>query len=252
MTSSQRRVKQTIIASIYLVIIATIVFLIVMVLFPTNSVVVEDKLLIQPIQVIKWGKIDLGNGKSDFWAEISNPNDEYGIDKLGYTFVLRKSNGDELRKNGETFILPGDKKRYVLLFEIVSEYELQTFEIGEESQWTQLSRFDLPELGVRNTRVGYSSKVGNDFTVFGTLTNASPFNLKNIQVIAIITNDSGDIIAVNQTLIRDVLTSESRDFEMIWKNKLDGVSIFNTKIYTQSNVLNDKALLIELQQQPLF
>ncbi len=252
MTSSQRRVKQITILSIYLVAISSIMLLIVINLFPPKPVVIEDKVLVQSLQVVNSGKIDLGNGKADFWAEIKNPNDDYGVSSFEYSFILKNFNGDEVKKNRETFILPGDKKRYVLLLDVSSEYELQGFEIAQELKWTQLSRFNLPELVIRNISVGDSNKAGNAFTVFGILTNASPVNLKNIQVITVITNDEGNIIGVNQTLIRDVLTSGSRDFEMIWNNKLDGVSISDIKIYAQSNVLSDRELLIDLQQSPIF
>lgn len=252
MTSSQRRVKQITIVSIYLVAISGIMFLIVINLFPPKPVVIEDKVLVQSLQVVNSGKIDLGNGKADFWAEIKNPNDDYGVSSFEYRFILKNFNGDEVKKNRDTFILPGDKKRYVLLLDVSSEYELQSFEIAQELKWTQLSRFNLPELVIRNISVGDSNKAGNAFTVFGILTNASPVNLKNIQVITVITNDEGNIIGVNQTLIRDVLTSGSRDFEMIWNNKLDGVSISDIKIYAQSNVLSDRELLIDLQQSPIF
>jgi hypothetical protein len=252
MTSSQRRVKQITILSIYLVAISSIMLLIVINLFPPKPVVIEDKVLVQSLQVVNSGKIDLGNGKADFWAEIKNPNDDYGVSSFEYSFILKNFNGDEVKKNRETFILPGDKKRYVLLLDVSSEYELQSFEIAQELKWTQLSRFNLPELVIRNISVGDSNKAGNAFTVFGILTNASPVNLKNIQVITVITNDEGNIIGVNQTLIRDVLTSGSRDFEMIWNNKLDGVSISDIKIYAQSNVLSDRELLIDLQQSPIF
>jgi hypothetical protein len=252
MTASQRRIKQIIIASIYLVIISTIIFLIVITLFPSTPVIVEDKPFIQPLQIINSGKIDLGNGKADFWVEISNPNDDYGVVKLEYSFILNQSNTSESRRSGDTFILPGDKKRYVLLLNVSSEYELQDFKINQEPEWAQLSKSSLPELVTRNISLGISTKAGNAFTAFGTLTNASPVNLKNIQVIAIITDDNSNIIGVNQTLVRDVLTLESRDFEMIWKEELPGAIKDNTKIYAQSNVLRDRELLIELQQKPIF
>jgi hypothetical protein len=252
MTVSQRRIKKIIIASVYLMIFFTIIFLIVRALFPPTPVIVENKPFIQPLQVINSGKIDLGNGKADFWVEISNPNDDYGIVKLEYSFILNNSNNSESRRKGNTFILPGDKKRYVLLLDVSSDYELQSFEISQKLEWSKLSKSSLPELVVRNISLGISDKAGNAFTVFGILTNASPVNLKNIQVISIVEDDNANIIGVNQTLVRDVLTLESRDFEMIWKEELSGATKDNTKIYAQSNVLSDRELLIELQQRPIF
>jgi hypothetical protein len=251
MSKSQRRIKQTVIASIYFIILSAIVFLIIIIIFPPQPVVIEDPILVQSLQVVKSGKIDLGNGKADFWAEISNPNDDYGVSKLDYNFIFEDSNGDEIIRKGDTFILPGDKKRYILLLNVSSEYELQAFEISKEPQWTKLSRFSLPELVIRNTSLSESNKAGNAFTVFGILTNSSAVNLKNIQVMAVIKDELDNVIGVNQTLIRDVITTESRDFEMIWQNPLEGVSISDTTIYAQSNILSDRELLLELQQNPI-
>jgi hypothetical protein len=252
MTTSQRRIKQIIIASGYLLVAVTGIFLIVINLFPSTPVVIENQPFIQSLKIIKSGKIDLGDGKADFWVEISNPNDDYGVSKLEYSFILNNSNGAESRKNGDTFILPGDKKRYILLLDVSSEYELQNFEISKDSEWSQLSKSRLPELVTRNISLGISTKAGNAFTVMGILTNASPVNLKNIQVIAIITDENSNIIGVNQTLIRDVLTLDSRDFEMTWREEFIGIAKDNIKIYAQSNLLGNKELLIKLQQKPIF
>ena len=252
MTSSQRKVKKTIIASSYIIILATIIFVIINSLFPNIQKVIVEQPNIQPIQITRFGKINVNELYSDFWAEINNPNDNFGASELNYTFVLKDKEGNLEYKNGTTFILPGDKKRYVLLLNLSSEYELEKFELKDSPTWQSLSRFNVPELVIRNVSIGISDKVGNAFTVFGVLTNSSPINLKNIQVIAILTDENKNIIGVNQTLVRDVLTSESRDFEMIWQNEILNSSINNTTIYAQSNILKDKELLLQLQNKPIF
>ena len=252
MTSSQRKSKQVIIASLYTSILAIIVFIIVINIFPNTPKITVEQPNIQKLNVNKFGSIKLGNGYSDFWAEISNPNDDFGSSKLGYTFVLKNSKEEIVRKSDATFILPGDKKRYVLLLNISSEYKIENFELSDNLEWSKLSKFNLPELAIRNVELGNSKKAGNDFTAFGILTNNSSVNLKNIQIIAILTDNNKEIIGVNETLIRDVLTAESRDFEMIWKNQINNASSTNTTIYAQSNILTDKELLLQLQTNPIF
>ncbi len=253
MTTSQRNSKKIIIATIYSVILATIIFIIMVTFFPRQlEPVVVDIPKPRPIEVIQFNKISLGNGSADFWAEIRNPNDDFGVKQLGYTFVLQNNDGSIERRSGNTFILPGDKKRYILLLNISDDYTIQTLELSDNLEWTQLSRFDLPELTIRNVRLGVSEKVGSAFTAFGILTNNSTVNLKNVQIIAILENDQGEIIGVNETLVRDVLKTESRDFEMIWDTPISGASTANTTIYPQSNILDTRELLIELQQKPIF
>lgn len=252
MTSSQRKSKQVIIASLYTSILAIVVFIIVINIFPNTPKIIVEQPNIQKLNVNKFGSIELGNGYSDFWAEISNPNDDFGSSKLGYTFVLKNSKEEIVRKSGTTFILPGDKKRYVLLLNISSEYKIENFELYDNLEWSKLSKFNLPELAIRNVELGSSKKAGNAFTAFGILTNNSSVNLKNIQIIAILTDNNKEIIGVNETLIRDVLTAESRDFEMIWQNQINNAFATNTTIYAQSNILTDKELLLQLQTNPIF
>jgi hypothetical protein len=253
MTSQQRQVKQILIAIAYAIILMSILFLIAITFFPKSpvSIIVEKPKPIA-LKITQYNSIALDNGYSDFWAEISNPNDDFGAKSLDYTFILKNSTGDIQRKTGNTFILPGDKKRYILLLNYPGNYTLQGFELSDKPVWAQLSRFNLPELSKKNITVGISDKAGRAFTVGGVLTNISDFNLKNIQVMAVLTDDTGNIIGVNETLIRDVLKTESRDFEFTWNSAIPNVSATNTTILTQSNVLDNEELLIQLQQKPVF
>jgi hypothetical protein len=252
MTLSQRLTKQIIIAMVYILVFISIVFIIIVSFFPRKTEIIIEKPNIKTLQVIKSGVIKLDNGKLDFWAEINNPNDEFGASEFTYTFILKDTKGKEVRKSDKSFILPGDKKRYVVLLNISPDYTLVNFELSSEPVWTKLSQIDLPELVIRNVILGNSVKAGNKFTLSGIITNASAVNLKNIEVIAILTDGKDNIIGINKTLIRDVISSESREFEMIWDNEINNTSVANTTVYTQSNILKDKELLIQLQQNPIF
>ncbi len=253
MNSQQRQVKQILIATAYAIILSSIVFLIMITFFPKKPApIIVEQPKPQALQITQYNSIPLGNGYSDYWAEINNPNDNFGAKSLDYTFILKNSAGDIQRKTGTTFILPGDKKRYILLLNYPGNYTLQGFELSNNPVWAQLSRFNLPELSKKNITVGISDKAGKAFTVGGVLTNTSEFNLKNIQVIAILTDDTNTIIGVNETLIRDVLKTESRDFELTWDSNIPNASAANTTILTQSNVLDTEELLIQLQQKPVF
>jgi hypothetical protein len=253
MTSQQRQVKQILIATTYAIILVSILFIVAITFFPKSPApIIVEKPNPIALKVTQYNSISLGNGYSDFWAEINNPNDDFGAKSLDYTFVLKNSTGDIQRKTGNTFILPGDKKRYILLLNYPGNYTLQGFELSDTPMWAQLSKFNLPELSKKNITIGVSDKAGKSFTVGGVLTNISEFNLKNIQVMAILTDDNANIVGVNETLIRDVLKTESRDFELTWDSVIPNASAANTTILTQSNVLDTEELLLQLQQKPIF
>ena len=252
MTTRQRQTKQTIIAIVYGTMTSVLVFFAVITLFPrVDSFVTVQEDTPQNVEVIDYNTIPLGNGRVDFWAKIRNPNDDWGAKTLPYTFELKNPEGIIEQKTGESFILPGDQNKYIVLLNYPQNYTLENVSVSNTINWTKLSKFTLPELIVRNVRVGVSDKIGNPFTVSGVLTNSSTVNLKNIQIISVIEDDNNQVIGVNETLVRDILRTESRDFELTWDSPIIGANSNNVTIYPQSNILDAREILIELQQGPV-
>ncbi len=253
MTTSQRRTKQILIATVYAVINITLIASIVFTAWPRQpEEIVDAPEVPDPLTVTDPQLLPLDNGNADLIAMISNPNDGFGADQVRYEFVLQNAAGDEQTVPGTTFVLPGDRQRYVLALNYpVGQYSLVDFRLVNEPSWMTLSRFDLPELVVRQVRTGISQKAGNFFTLDGVVTNTSPYNLRQVNLVAIITSPQGEIVGVNRTFVRDVLATEAREFEMIWNDPIPDSLIGNVQVFPYSNVLADEEFLIRRVNQPV-
>ncbi len=253
MTTSQRKTKQTIIASVYILIALFFVGTLSFALWPAvpeeePEVVVNPN----PLQILDTQMLILDNGQADLIARISNPNDQFGVQEFRYNFILENPDGQEQTVSGISYILPGNREKFILSLNYpILDYQLVDFQIQEGYQWGQLSRFDLPELIVRNVQVGSSSRVGQFFTANGIVSNQSPYGLRVIDLIAVIEDNSGDIIAVNQTFVRDVLTGTSREFEMAWNEEIPLTEIGRTSIYAYTNTLDQRQFIIRETDGPI-
>lgn len=253
MTTSQRRTKQILIATVYAIINITLIASIVFTVWPRQEEEVIDPATVPGALIVSQPQLlPLDNGNADLIASISNPNDDFGADQVRYEFVLENSAGDQQVVSGTTFVLPGDRERFVLALNYpVGQYSLVDFRLTNEPSWMVLSRFDIPELVVRQVRTGISQKAGNFFTLDGVVTNTSPFNLRQVNLVAVITSPQGEIVGVNRTFVRDVLNGEAREFEMIWNDPIPDSLIGNVQVYPYSNVLADEEFLIRRVDMPV-
>jgi hypothetical protein len=60
------------------------------------------------------------------------------------------------------------------------------------------------------------------------------------------------VVGVNETIIRDILRNESRDFEMTWDRVIPGTGADTVTVYSQSNILDNREVLLDLQSGPVF
>lgn len=253
MTENQRKIKKTIIASFYIVIHVSILGFFIFLLWPKNPpAVIEPQIIPNPLEVIEYIELKLPNGRSDFVARVSNPNDDFGVNNVKYTFILQNSAGEEQRITREFYVLPGNKNTLLLALNIdVQDYQLASFELDSDLEWVGLSRFNLPELVVRNTRLEQSDRIGAYLSASGVVTNQSSFGLRRIDVIVVLENSSGDIIGVNQTFVRDVVPQEARDFDTIWDVDIDIPEDAETVYYPYTNVLNDRQFIVRESDGPV-
>lgn len=252
MTQSQRKSKQTIIATLYGLVFLLFFGITVFALFPASQQVSPVTISIEPLKIISTETIELSNGVVDMFVQIENPNNSFGIKTLPYTINLSDSTGTPQTISGTTFVLPGEKTIFIPLLNYPRGYSIDGFTIDDTSyRWTQFSRNELPELVVRNVRAEVSSKAGNPFIIMGTVTNRSVYDLRNIELTVVVSNNQNDTIAINKTIVRLLTQGESRDFEFAWNDPIPGFDISNVSIYPRSNVLDNDEFLIRVNTTPI-
>lgn len=253
MTTSQRKTKKIIIASFYTIFHLFFIGMIVFALWPAPPE--EDPQVVinpDPIQVTETQVLRLDNGRADLIARISNPNDQYGVQQFRYQFILENRQGEQQQVSGTSYILPGNRDKFVLALNYdILDYQLIDFVIQDGYTWGELSRFDLPELIVRNVEVGPSTRAGEFFTAYAIVSNQSPYGLRTIDLVAVIEDNAGEVIAVNQTFVRDVMTGEAREFEMAWNENIPMSSIGRTSIYAYTNTLDQRQFILRETDGPV-
>lgn len=244
MTENQRKTKKLIIASIYgFIVVSFLAGIYFMIPAPPEEEVVPEVVLIPP-QVVEFQAFDAGEERADLVGVVDNMNSNYGLREFAYEFQI--ANGGDTRViRGQSYLLPGETKYIVELERVLEDgEEVVGFELLDETyDWQELSRFELPQLIAQNISFGVPEKAGDLFTARATISNQSGFSLNNIDVVGVVRSPSDEILAVNRTSIRTVVTNERRDVEFIWDIPLTEREVGEIQVFPTTNVLRDSEFL---------
>ena len=240
LTSDQRRIKQIIIATIYVLCHISIFGSLVFVLWPEPPEEPDQGPVYQDLEVEEFTLLELGNDRVDLVAEIHNPNPNVGLEEFQYQFLLEKDDEQEII-TGTSYITPGVPRRYVAEINyLYSGYDLIDVTVTQTSPWEQLGRIADPSLVVRNTNLFVDDRPGNTRTLSATITNRSLYNIRNVDLIGVIRNQEDEITAINTNRVRDITENEARDFEMIWNTPIPEEDIDRKDIFWSVNILDQE------------
>jgi hypothetical protein len=194
--------KRIVIIMVYLIIVALISLFFYMILKPKETCL--DKIKNQneegvdcggacsKCQVIKAEDIKIGNkryidsgveGKYDFWAEISNPNNIFGSQNFKYKVIFKDADGNIAgERNGQSFILPGDKK-YIIENNILAKNPVGSELSISEVKWNEFNNdYEKPLLDIVNKNYNEINSGTGFSEAKGLLKNESPFDFSVIKV----------------------------------------------------------------------
>lgn len=240
LTSGQRRIKQLIIATIYIVFHVSLFGLFVFLFWPQPPEAPDPGPVYQDLEVEEFKLIELGNDRIDLVAQITNPNSNVGLEEFQYQFILEKDGEQEII-SGSSYIAPGVPRRYIAeINSPYSGYKLTDVTITQTSPWRKLNSIADPNLVIRDITLFVDDRPGNTRTLSATITNRSLYNLRNVDLIGIIRNQDGEITAINTNRVRDITENEARNFEMIWNTPISKDDIDRKDIFWSVNVLDDE------------
>ena len=238
MSNTKRIIKQIIIAIIYIVIFLFIVISIWFSLFPPQPKVEEVKPMeILPLKVLEFKSINVDNNKVDMIAFVENPNVSLGLETFQYRFVLESEQGGEDRFiTGNSFIAPGEDNRAIVsINNDIRGYRLKDFQVFPKTeQWQNLKDYTEPNVLIREVTGVASDSIGKPFLLRGVLRNASEYQIREIELIAILTDMNDEIVAINKTMINNVSKESTREFSMLWDNN---ITYSNETVLPYTNVL---------------
>jgi hypothetical protein len=196
-------------------------------------------------------------GNADFSAEIKNPNANYRAD-----FSYRFTSGGQATSERTGFVLPNDDKFITALGEKATGSQSAVLEISK-IVWQKVDRHQIPDYQKFSSErlnfnltdikfapldagtsvsgaVGAADKsVPTGKTTF-TFFNNTGFGYKQIKF-TILLFRGPDLVAVNSTILTDIIAGETRPVEVTWYQALQAIS--DTRVIPEVDILNDGVYL---------
>lgn len=207
-----------------------------------------ERLTIRDIEA-QWAQaIELKDNHYDLVAKIVNPNPNYGLSLIRYTFkVLDEAGALLLEQKGKDFILPGESKYLIesnlALSVSPAKIELTIDKVSKED-WLKLSQdYQAPEIYIHDKLVQPLPDNKEGAQASGIIKNNSNYDFEKILVAIILFDENDKIIGVNKTEARTVLAGEDRYFSALWFSPLDG-GIKSAEMQVDTNLFsNDNFML---------
>lgn len=169
---------------------------------------------IQDIKILDQKFIPTVANSYDLVARIKNPNIYLGGEILTYEFSLYDTANQLIGvRTGKTYILSQETK-YIIETRVGSDKTVSGIEFKiKDISWKKLEEISDLEINVKNTEY---QKFDNNNKLVGLIENKTSYNLDTIDVVGVLMDVDGKIIAVSKTSMNTILKDESRGFEMIW------------------------------------
>lgn len=178
-----------------------------------------------------------GAGKCDVIVSLENPNDTLGAERIPYGLSWGTIN-----KKGLFYIYPNES-RYVAEMNLPCQQgQNPVVKVGQPPKWEFLrADYRKPSLEISDSQFKYPEGSYEFAEVSGLVTNKSPFDLKEVEIYAIIKNENSDIIAISKTTVNSLLVNEKREFRIFWTRPFskNGTGSF----FTTSNLFNSDNFL---------
>ncbi len=184
-----------------------------------------------------------GNNKCDLVAVVNNPNTNLVGQHIPYSFRW----GDKVIKKSDFYIYPSEE-RYLAEYNLVCQDDFEPeLEIGETTNWDFFREFTKPDLQISDFKLNYLEGPYEFAEVRGRVINRSPFDLKTVEIFAIVKDQNDSILAVNQTTVNSILTGQVRDFRIFWTHSFEkgGTPSF----YVTTNLFDSQNFIKEFETE---
>jgi len=207
-----------------------------------------ERLTIKDVQV-EWAQaVELKDSHYDLAAKIVNPNPNYGLSLMRYTFKVFDESGAVLfEQKGKDFILPGESKYLVegnVALTAVPAKVMLIIDKVDKEEWLNLSQdYQEPEIYVHDKLVQPLPDNKEGAQASGIIKNNSNYDFDRILVAIVLFDENDKIIGVNKTEARTVLAGEDRYFSAFWFSPLGG-QIKSVEMKIDTNLFaNDNFML---------
>ncbi|NTV41018.1 MAG: hypothetical protein HGA61_01975 [Candidatus Moranbacteria bacterium] len=182
-----------------------------------------------------------GSNNFDVLIKISNPNELVGASSFHYSISLKDESGSILAaKEGYNYILPADSKYIAELGLSVSGGAVPvTVDFSIDGVvWSQLGKIEKPQLSVYNKKFQPDSG-GIGSKAEGLVRNESPNDFKKIDIIVILSDEQGNLLAINTTQKENIRAQKEGSFVLTWPYGFSNI-VRNMEVDVQTNVFDSE------------
>lgn len=197
------------------------------------------------MRVLESELIKIEENDYDFIAKINNPNLIHGAGEARYRVELKDGFGNVVKTiNGKFHILPR-QTRYIFISPIQTDTDVTDVEMTITSfDWQQLTDFSVGDIKLTVRRKEYTEV--NNGTIFGKVEgvvfNDSEFDFDRVEVLVVLYDVSGDVIAAGTTNIRTLLSSRENFYEVSWFRPFAG-SVSRIEVQATTNAFENNNFL---------
>ena len=250
-----RKLKQTIIALVYFLLFAGMVYLVYKAVYKSSctdgtqngkeegvdcggvcpmackATPVLAKIQVGPVYVVA------DSDAYDVAAEIVNPNTEYGLYHVAYTVALYNKDIKFSERKGETYILP-NQKRYLIELGVRPKATITRGEITIDNyDFREFKDSQKPKLEILNKTERYVREPGNYFETKFQVANRSGYSFHKVDLEVVLKDGNGKIVAMNKANINGVNSGSVRDFRFFWPREIHG-DIIEGDVRAEANVFD--------------
>jgi len=201
------------------------------------------------IQVEETGVFPSVDGKVDVMAKIKNPDGRWGLQEMGYSFVITDGSGNEVGTHeGVSYILPAEEKYLVQVGVPVTGEANSVAVTLEPHSWIKSPQVQQPNIEVKNLLFSTDTNVGKA-KLDGRLINSSKYNFEEVEITAVLEDGNGNPVGANYTTLNALIAGEERDFRMLWFADIAG-NVSAQDVRVEADVYNTENFLLEMQTEP--
>lgn len=214
-----------------------------------------EHLTIKDIEVSETKFLSLKSNQYDFIAQLQNPNPNFGLSRLGYSFKIYDTDNLLIKEQtGITFILPGQTK-YLIESNINVEKPINRIELVldkvSSDAWQKIKDIQSPNIFIKEKQFKFLENQPAVAQASGIVKNDSVFNFENILVSIVLFDGDRNIVAVNKTQTQTVLAGEERYFSASWFSPIAG-EVKSVEMKAETNLLDEDNFLRQSGEKEKF
>jgi len=192
------------------------------------------------VQLVKF--LPLKENRYDLMAKTSNPNSNYGLQKIKYVFKLYGAAGNLLKEQtGSNFILPKQNK-YLVEGSVAADGAVARVEFSIEkpdiTEWQKLKEGYNLDLYIQDRQFKSSDDLFDAAQASGVIKNNSNFDFNTVYVSVILFNESKEIVGVNKTEAQTIPAGGERYFSVSWPASF-GADVKSFDMQVDTNLFSD-------------